>query len=112
MRARLIRIGNSKGVRLPKAMREQVRLGEELDLTANGNTIVISSRKRHPREGWEEAFKAAGPAADDELLFPEPFDNVFDRTEWTWPEISDDSMSSSSHSIRRSAPKSRKRGPA
>lgn len=111
MRARLIRIGNSKGVRLPKALREQARLGEELELTSQGNTIVISSRKRHPREGWEEAFKAAGPATNDELLFPEPFDNEFDRTEWTWPEISDASTSSSSRSTRRLAPKFRKRGP-
>jgi len=57
MRAKLVRIGNSRGVRLPKAMIEEAGLGDELELTVRDGEIVIARVKKKVREGWAEAFK-------------------------------------------------------
>ena len=53
MRISLVNIGNSQGIRLPKAVIEQAGLTEELDLEVNGDSIIIRPR-RHPREAWAQ----------------------------------------------------------
>jgi antitoxin MazE len=110
----LIRIGNSRGVRLPKPLIEQHGLGDEVELHSRSDGILIRRAKAHPREGWEDDARAMAAAGDDELLFPEPFDNEFDRTEWTWPmdELLRATKSTSSRSTRRKVRKSRRRGRA
>ncbi|HEV7921595.1 MAG TPA: AbrB/MazE/SpoVT family DNA-binding domain-containing protein [Thermoanaerobaculia bacterium] len=82
MKARIIQIGNSKGVRLPKALLEQAHLTEEVQLEAQPNQIVIRSAHL-PREGWERAFELMAERGDDATL-----DSIsltsFDETEWKW----------------------------
>lgn len=56
MRGKLVRIGNSRGVRLPKALIEEAGLGDDLEITVRDGAIVIA-RARKVREGWAEAFK-------------------------------------------------------
>mgnify|MGYP003340510491 CR=1 FL=1 len=46
MRAKLVRIGNSRGVRLPKAMIEEAGLGDDLELTVRDGEIVIARVKK------------------------------------------------------------------
>lgn len=82
MKAKLVRIGNSRGVRIPAKVIEQCGLGEQVELTVEGNTVVIAPARK-PREGWEKSFSAMAEAGDDELLWPE-FPNEFDEKEWTW----------------------------
>jgi antitoxin MazE len=82
MKAKLVRIGNSCGIRIPKPLIEQCGLGERVELRADNDCLVIS-RERRPRQGWEEALRAAGPAVHDELLLEIP-PNEFDRKEWKW----------------------------
>jgi antitoxin MazE len=83
MRAELVRIGNSRGVRIPKPLIEQVGLGTTVDLRVENDCLVIS-RERRPRLGWLEAFRAAGSASGDELLRESAHPNEFDREEWKW----------------------------
>ncbi len=83
MRTQLIQIGNSRGVRIPKPLIEQCGLGKTVDLRVEKDRLVISP-ERQPRQGWTEAFRAAGPAAGDEVLLDEIETNEFDRKEWTW----------------------------
>ena len=66
MRISLVNIGNSQGIRLPKAVIEQAGLTEELDLEVNGDSIIIRPR-RHPREAWAEAAAACHEAGADRL---------------------------------------------
>ena len=54
MRAKLVKIGNSRGIRLPKAVIEEAQLGDEVDLTIRKGEIVIA-RVTTVREGWAEA---------------------------------------------------------
>lgn len=83
MKAKLIPIGNSRGVRLPKAVLEQCNFGDEVDLSVRGGTVVIAPARR-PREGWEETFRSAAVNEDDERLMPDSMTSDWDDTEWTW----------------------------
>lgn len=56
--AQLTRIGNSRGVRLPKALIEQAGLTNDVELIARDGEILIANRRR-PRQGWAEAMEAA-----------------------------------------------------
>jgi len=88
VKAKLVRIGNSRGVRLPKAVIEQAGLATDVEIAVRDSQVVIrSARANSPRSGWERAFKLAiakhGPAEpmdQDWELTP----NDFDEKEWTW----------------------------
>jgi antitoxin MazE len=55
----LIRIGNSQGVRIPKAIIEQAQLDEkELTFKVIENGLLIQPVKK-PRQGWREQFESA-----------------------------------------------------
>lgn len=82
MKVELVRIGNSRGIRIPKPLIEQCGLGDIVELRVEKGRLVISP-SRAPRQGWAEALDAAGNSADDKLLL-EPLQNEFDREEWQW----------------------------
>ena len=65
MKVKLVRIGNSRGIRIPKAILEQCGLQEGAQLRVEKDRLVIA-REHRPRQGWEEAFSAAGPSSNDE----------------------------------------------
>jgi len=66
MHVRLINIGNSQGIRLPKTVIEQANLSEELDLEVRDDSIVIRS-SRQTREAWAESALACHKAGEDRL---------------------------------------------
>jgi antitoxin MazE len=81
-RTRIVRIGNSRGLRLPKALIEQAELSDEVELRAEPGRLIVQS-VREPRLGWAEAAKRMHAAGDDKLL-DEPTSTRFDNEEWTW----------------------------
>ena len=81
MRASLVRIGNSKGLRIPKPVLEQCGFGTEVELQVEPGRLVVLPAKV-PRAGWEEAFARAG--GDAEPLVPDEARSQFDEEEWTW----------------------------
>jgi antitoxin MazE len=83
MKTEVVRIGNSRGVRIPKPLIEQCGLGETVDLRVENDCLIISPGRR-PREGWAEAFRAAGSSREDELLMERAGPNEFDLEEWKW----------------------------
>lgn len=83
MRARVVKIGNSKGIRIPKPMLEQSGIGDEVDLQAEDGQIVIRA-VRHPREGWDAAFAEMARRGDDKLLDDVPSTSTWDEEEWEW----------------------------
>jgi antitoxin MazE len=83
MRVELVRIGNSRGIRIPKPLIEQCGFGEAVELRVEHNRLVIAP-ERAPRQGWKEAFSAAGPGTDDSSPFEALPPNEFDDQEWTW----------------------------
>jgi antitoxin MazE len=83
MRTELVRIGNSRGIRIPKPIIEQCGLGETVEVRVESDRLIISPERRL-RQGWGEAFRASGRAAQDELLLETKESNEFDREEWRW----------------------------
>lgn len=80
--AEIVSIGNSKGVRIPKAIREQVGLEGRVTLSVADNALVIRP-VQDPRTGWAARFAAAKPGASHDTAWLDPA-NEFDVTEWTW----------------------------
>jgi antitoxin MazE len=84
MKTRIVRIGNSQGVRIPKLLLERSNLAEEVELQAQDNQIIIRSA-REPRQGWENEFKTMAASADDELLDNDSLlQTQWDADEWQW----------------------------
>ncbi len=83
MKTELVRIGNSRGIRIPKPLIEQCGFGDTVELRLENDRLVISPERR-PRQDWDEAFRAAGPAAHEELMLEIVEANEFDREEWRW----------------------------
>lgn len=82
MKARLVRIGNSRGVRLPKPLIAEAGLSEEVELRVQEGAIVIA-RAALPRSGWAEAARRLRQCDEDVLLDP-PTRTRFDEKEWKW----------------------------
>jgi antitoxin MazE len=82
LRTRLVRIGNSRGLRVPKVLIDQLGLGGEVEMAVQGGQLVIRAATR-PREGWDEQFQAMAKRGDDALLMPETA-TEWDESEWEW----------------------------
>ncbi len=82
MRTRLIRIGNSRGVRLPKPLIEEAGLSDEVEVRARHGSILILPAAG-PRSGWAKAAQQLRERDEDRLL-DEPTRSRFDGREWTW----------------------------
>ena len=82
MKARIIQIGNSRGVRIPKVLLEQTHLTGEVQIEARADEIVIRAA-RLPREGWDEAFRDMAQRSDDHLL-DKARATFFDEANWEW----------------------------
>jgi antitoxin MazE len=85
MRAKLVRIGNSRGIRIPKAMIDELALGDEVELTVKKGEIVVS-RVRKVREGWAEDAKRMVERGEDGIVWPEMdlYQTDFVKNEWYW----------------------------
>ncbi len=82
MKAHLVRIGNSRGVRLPKPLIEEAGLADEVDLRVRDGIITIAAARR-PRAGWAAAARRFRQRGDDHLL-DAPVLTRFDEEEWKW----------------------------
>jgi len=83
-KARIVRIGNSQGIRIPKLLLEQAELGEEVELEVRGGQLVIRP-VRGPRFGWDDAFTKMAAGEDDRLLDAENISPTsWDAEEWDW----------------------------
>ena len=71
MRSRLSRIGNSRGVRIPKPLLGAGRLQDTVQIRAEKGRVVIQP-VRAPRYGWAEAFAAMAARGDEKPLLERP----------------------------------------
>jgi antitoxin MazE len=84
MRTRLVRIGNSQGVRIPKLLIEQSGLCGELEMESRQGALVIRAARK-PRAGWASAFREMAERGDDAPL-PDLSVSMsdWDEEEWEW----------------------------
>jgi antitoxin MazE len=88
IKGKLVPIGNSRGIRLPKTVIEQAGLTTDVEIAVGDNQIIIrSAGNDDPRAGWEKQIKRVlaehGEDGDAEWLNA-PLASKFDEKEWTW----------------------------
>jgi antitoxin MazE len=85
MKVDIIHIGNSKGVRIPKAILEQCGFKNSVTMHVKDHTLIlVPYEEETPRKGWETQFKMMAEQGDDTLLEPLILDHSWDTDEWTW----------------------------
>jgi len=83
MRSKIVRIGNSQGVRIPKALIEQTGLTDEVEIRVVDNQLVIAPATP-PRAGWDAFFEKMASQGDDELLDGDVVIATAEDAEWEW----------------------------
>jgi antitoxin MazE len=81
MKAQIIQIGNSQGLRLPKMLLEESGISGEVELELHADGILIR-RTSKPRDGWAAAFKTL--AENDDEIMDGDAANSYDRRQWQW----------------------------
>lgn len=81
-KTRIVRIGNSRGIRVPKLLLDRAALPDEVELRAEPGRIVVSAASR-PRAGWAAKARAMHERDEDGLL-DKGTATQFDRSEWHW----------------------------
>lgn len=83
-KARIVKIGNSRGIRIPKLLLDQAELGDEVELEVAEGQVVIRA-VRNPRSAWDEQFVRMAELGDDRLLDAETAGLTgWDTDEWEW----------------------------
>jgi antitoxin MazE len=86
MKVKIVKIGNSKGIRIPKVFLRQTGIEDEVNLEVADNQIILKPSKRSIRKGWDNSFRKMAELNHDELLDKHLLSNqtVFDKDEWEW----------------------------
>lgn len=72
MEIQVVKIGNSKGIRLSKTLLERYNIRDKLEIIFEKGYLILKPVSK-PRSGWEEAFKEMHDNEDDQLLFDDVF---------------------------------------
>ena len=85
MKTKIIRIGNSQGVRIPKPLIEESGITGEIEMILRDNEIILRPADTI-RKDWEASFEKMAEQCDDALLDQEDIEKPsdWDKTEWTW----------------------------
>jgi antitoxin MazE len=86
MKVKVVKIGNSRGIRIPKVYLHQSGIDDEVNLDLEDNQIILRPVKRKVRNGWDLAFKRMAELKEDQVPGDENLyvQNAFDQDEWTW----------------------------
>jgi len=79
----LIRIGNSKGLRLPSWLIDTLGFEKTINVVIGETELVLSPEKKK-REGWDQSFQKMAKNSDDILLDQEFVESEWDKEEWAW----------------------------
>ena len=82
IRTRIVQIGNSKGIRVPKILLEHAQLPDDVELQAEQGRLIVRAA-RAARAGWADAAQSMHARGDDRLL-DAPTSSQFDDKEWQW----------------------------
>ncbi len=84
VKTRIVKMGNSRGIRIPKILLDQLGLNEEVELAVEENQLVIRPARR-PRHGWDKQLSLMAERGDDRLLDAEAASlTEWDADEWEW----------------------------
>jgi antitoxin MazE len=78
----VIPIGNSRGIRIPKSILQQLKIEGEVELEVHDKEILLRPINKKPRENWAQEFGKMHENADDTLLINDLDDQ--DDFQWEW----------------------------
>lgn len=82
IRTRIVKVGNSQGIRIPKLLLEQSGIDGEVEIEVRKDHLILRPASR-ARAGWNEAFAKMAELKDDVLL--DDVDTTsWDKVEWEW----------------------------
>ncbi len=67
MKSKIIKIGNSRGIRIPKPLIDQLGLEDDIEMFVEGNRLIVSPVRR-ARAGWGSSFKIMAELRDDRAI--------------------------------------------
>jgi antitoxin MazE len=82
MKASIISIGNSKGIRIPKTYLDELKIGKEVDIHIENKSLIIQPIKNKTRANWEQSFKKMAEFGEDKLLISDSID--LDELDHEW----------------------------
>jgi antitoxin MazE len=82
VRTQIVKVGNSRGVRLPKLLIEQMGFSKEVEIVVQRGQLILRPFN-HPRRGWAEQFLAMAEHGDDGMLDDLPA-TQWERSNWKW----------------------------
>ncbi|GAA6614697.1 AbrB/MazE/SpoVT family DNA-binding domain-containing protein [Scytonema sp. NUACC26] len=82
VRTRIVKIGNSQGIRIPKPLLEQSGIHTEVEIEVEGDRLIVRAAPQL-RAGWDEAFAMMAKQNDDVLL-DEVTATDWEQVEWEW----------------------------
>ncbi len=81
MIAKIIQIGNSKGIRIPNQILKDMNIENQIELIINeGRDEIILKPIHKIRDGWGESFKKMNSVEEDKLVI----NDSLDLNEWEW----------------------------
>jgi len=80
MKSNLIKIGNSKGIRINSSIIKECELEDEVEIKVVDKKIIIEAVKE-PRVNWNKSFEDMHKNNEDTLLITNG--NTFDK-DWEW----------------------------
>ena len=83
VKTKVVRIGNSRGIRIPKVILDQCHINDEVELETKEDCLVIKS-PHSTRKGWDLAFRKMHKNQEDTLMISDNIVNGFDEEEWEW----------------------------
>jgi antitoxin MazE len=83
IKTRLVKIGNSQGVRIPKLVLDQLNLSSDVELEVQDDHLIVRP-STHPRADWAEQFRQMAERSDDQLLDADAPLTEWEATEWQW----------------------------
>jgi antitoxin MazE len=83
IKTRLVKIGNSQGVRIPKLVLDQLNLSSDIELEVQDDHLIVRP-STHPRADWAEQFRQMAERSDDQLLDADAPLTEWEATEWQW----------------------------
>lgn len=78
----VVQIGNSRGVRLPKVILDQLEISDKLDMEVENSRIILKPIPHQARQGWDAAFQQMNAKGDDVMMLPEEPESK--DLEWEW----------------------------
>ncbi|HLP45664.1 MAG TPA: AbrB/MazE/SpoVT family DNA-binding domain-containing protein [Candidatus Kapabacteria bacterium] len=81
---KLVQIGNSQGIRLPKTIIDQFNFNDSIEAVIKREGLLLR-KKTKPRAGWKaQILKEIKKGGCLEMLIPDNVQNEFDESEWQW----------------------------